>query len=496
MAGSVEHISEQLFKIIKGNGHAVTLFTDEGKKTVEPAEARLFYAKDIQMMVNFIVDENTNEIVVNLSAGTDIESIRPMLDSIRKLASRYLVEYTVKTFGKTVEPKDFAYQAMAKVNEGYVIINRKTGKPSGWHPNPHKTMAAAKRRLNAKGRYSYGPNPEQEWEIKQMKNETVQEGFSGWKGTARKSIQELGDARIIVRHKRDINEEKPGARSRQIESIFIENAEGERFKFPTRNLTAARAMLKHVNEGGVPHDDFGQYIYETMEELGQLKSFQRYNRNRNFFESEDIVEEIAGRIDSLRGRLKSMATVNGYQQHFESFTLEQEEVSQERLDELKDTVTVRYFDEAISDSLPYVARVIEGFRTRQEKEAEIVNFARYVMQHKDDLQTNKPIDFDDPEAPTNRKFRDDGAKVSAMVSFMAPHMKDDMLANMMMQISDTVFEVGPKHVNLALQALNVIKQQAGVAEQAHPEKVAEDEAQIARINETFDKYNVREIFDI
>jgi hypothetical protein len=159
-------------------------------------------------------------------------------------------------------------------------------------------------------------------------------------------------------------------------------------------------------------------------------------------------------------------------------------------------VTVQYFDEDIASSLPYVARIIEAFRTKEEKAAEIVNFAKYVMQHKNEINLNNQVDFDDPEAPTNRRFKDDATKVSAMVTFMAPYIKDDMLANMMMQISDTVFEVGPKHVNLALQAMNVIKQQGSVAEEAQPEKIAVAEAQKQRIAETFDKYSVRKIFDI
>jgi len=59
-----------------------------------------------------------------------------------------------------------------------------------------------------------------------------------------------------------------------------------------------------------------------------------------------------------------------------------------------------------------------------------------------------------------------------------------------------VFEVGPKHVNLAQQAINVVKQNAGVAESTQPSKTPVDEAQIKRINETFDKYNVGKIFGV
>ena len=50
---------------------------------------------------------------------------------------------------------------------------------------------------------------------------------------------------------RPVNEEQRGARSRNISSIFVENAEGERFKYPYKHLNGARAMARHVSHGGV-----------------------------------------------------------------------------------------------------------------------------------------------------------------------------------------------------------------------------------------------------
>jgi len=326
MAGtSTEHVAEQLFKTIKGFGHKVVLFTDGGKKTVDPTEARRFYATDIQMMVNLVVDETTNEIVVNLSKDTDIKNVKEMLSAIRNIANRYIMEYTVKTFGKAITPRDFSHMAKNTVSETHDHIG---------------------------------------------------EGFSGWHGSARKSVNELGDAKIIVKHRRSVDEEKRGARTRQIESLFIENAAGERFKFPNSNITAAKAMLRHVQEGGAPHDDFGQHIYGIMEELGQLKTFQRKNKRNDFFEDAAIGEEIGAHISELRHNLKTMSGTKGYTAQFESFTKESAEIEPEKLEELKDNVTVSYFDETISESLPYVARIIENLRVRQSKEASIVEFAR------------------------------------------------------------------------------------------------------------------------
>lgn len=683
MVSSVENIANSLFKIIKGYGHALVLFTDDGKKTIDPMEARRFFAKDLQMMVNLVVDESNSEVVVNLSKDTDIKSLKPMLDSLRTAANQYVLEFTVKTFGKTITPKDFSYQAKtvkeSELKESTTItidwdypgrrvkvidqstdhitvqdvetgeemeiysfeddfndirrqiaaqadsddwhdkqrsrsainnVNRYFGKRpdmkeskegnlridalvaayplSGTADESHKhviekleqdgyveifsynpldnsinyaltekgkqfvrkmygeirantsrgireakkdspAMAAYKQGKEAKARgYERESCPikkhstEKYWKagfdgmafkdvkanqveeektntnkkpyiekrgdlwavvepagagdnkdfITKFKKKTdaqqrlksLNEGFSGWHGSAMKSINELGDARLVVRHKRTVDEEKRGARTRQIESIFIENSEGERFKFPSKNITAAKAMVRHVKEGGTPFDEFGQYIYETMEELNQLKNFQRKNRRNDFFEDVNISEEISQRVTSLRNTLTQISGVKGYAHHFENFSRNGGENSKEQPDELKDNVTVKYFDEAISNSLPYVARVIENMRGRQAREAEIMDFAQYVMDNKDNITLNRPFDESDPESPGNRKFKDAATAFAAWVNYLAPKIKDDVLSNKMMQASDSVFQVGGQHLKIAAAALKVIRQNATMSE--------------------------------
>ena len=50
-------------------------------------------------------------------------------------------------------------------------------------------------------------------------------------GTNRTSWQDIGNAKIVIKHSRPINIDLPQGRSLNIESIYIENIEGERFKF-------------------------------------------------------------------------------------------------------------------------------------------------------------------------------------------------------------------------------------------------------------------------
>jgi hypothetical protein len=616
MTSATENIAEKLFKVIKGFGHTIVLFTDDGKRTIDPAEARRFFATDLQMMVNLIVDETTKEIAVNLSKDTDISEVKPMLNSIRTLANQFILNYTVKTFGKTIGPKDFSFMAKQHTNEtvarsgasdyedtlsdndsanrraykigkqdaarGYERNAAKVGggkrskfynagfdgKPfrgtektneSATFNNPqvekayqgmrktpkdelvriyqrsHRvsdteeikrmqkshlimdilrdkfgdkrinetremTRAAIMRKINdGEWEATQDVKPGKHCEIRNttngkkmmvmVKEEQLEEGFSGWHGSAMKSINELGDARLIVRHKRSVDEEKRGARTRQIESIFIENNEGERFKFPSNNITAAKAMVRHVKEGGTPYDDFGQYIYETMEELNQLKVFQRKNRRNDFFEDANISEEIGGRVTQLRTNLKQIAGVKGYAHHFESFTREGAEVDKEKLDELKDNVTISYFDEAISDSLPYVARVIENMRGRQAREADIVDLARYVMDNKDNIEFNSEIDETDPESPGNRKFRDPATAFAAWVTYIQSYIKDDILANKLMQAADVIHEVSGQHVKMAAVALKVVRQKGKVSEDVTLDSRDDSvyESEVDTINETMSR---------
>ena len=81
---------------------------------------------------------------------------------------------------------------------------------------------------------------------------------------------------MIIRHTGKVDETVPGARSRQIQSLYIENEDGERFKYPLTHLAGARAMQRHVANGGRPHDEFGEHIVQTSEDIAKLNSFSSF----------------------------------------------------------------------------------------------------------------------------------------------------------------------------------------------------------------------------
>ena len=75
-------------------------------------------------------------------------------------------------------------------------------------------------------------------------------------GSNKISYQDLGEARLIIKHSQPINTDYAAGRSQHIQNIYIENVEGERFKYPykhiLRNIRRLRVQQVCRKTGG--HD--------------------------------------------------------------------------------------------------------------------------------------------------------------------------------------------------------------------------------------------------
>ena len=121
-------------------------------------------------------------------------------------------------------------------------------------------------------------------------------------GTPKISYQDLGEARLIVKHSQPINPEVAGGRTMHIQSIYIENIEGERFKYPFKHLQGARALAEHIKHGGIPYDAIGKHITGLSEELAQLRKFKGYvSRNDALAEAMGTIpSKVFERIDTIK----------------------------------------------------------------------------------------------------------------------------------------------------------------------------------------------------
>jgi hypothetical protein len=394
---SSNSIANDIFKILKGSGVSVQLFTDEGDNTVDPEQARRFYMKETGSMVNLDETDSKREIRVSVNRNTDLDAFKDTLFQLKNLANRSIIEYTLKSFTKHIEPKDQDYQAQ---------------------------------------------------KVRDMK---IDEGISPAWGTSKSSYQKLESAKLIIKHTKPVNEESRGSRSRNISAIYIENAEGERTKMPTNNLAGGRAMLRHVQEGGTPYDEFGQYIQEQTVELKKLKEFANYSK-RNGLVNEDtaeIVEAVSQRIASIRESINKLKGCKCYHETKEQFEAKEVKINETDRNKLRNQFTVRTFDENIDSALPYVNALVKEMKAIKERD----EFAKETLDNlvntiigMDKVRLRKGVDVkSDPENPMgNTLMRDKSiqTQLGAAASYLAGAIdggKDqDQLAVLLSRFDDEV----------------------------------------------------------
>ena len=187
----------------------------------------------------------------------------------------------------------------------------------------------------------------------------IKEGlFEGWRGTSKSSYNENKDkTRLIIRHSKKIGE--GDQRFRNISSIFIENKQGERFKVPFNNIAGARAMARHVAEGGTPYDIFGAHITETVNNINTITKFLRVRNLEESSVNNKIVEVCKHYKKKFKENIKQISGMRSYKQYQESWsptTIEKSDALIEKISE--HLVPEGSKDSRITDVLPVLAGLI------------------------------------------------------------------------------------------------------------------------------------------
>jgi len=172
-------------------------------------------------------------------------------------------------------------------------------------------------------------------------------------------------ARLMIKHTRPIAE--GDKRYRYVESLFIETAEGERFRLPFRKLAGGRAMLEHVRHGGNPYDMRGQHIAETVNQLNVLSQFRRAHQGRVFEGAAgDLVTETDQYYQRLTHNLKHMATSRGYSRYFESWKPADISAGDIMVEDLRGMFVETRIDPRIETALPMLAKIQQEAKAMKE----------------------------------------------------------------------------------------------------------------------------------
>ncbi len=186
----------------------------------------------------------------------------------------------------------------------------------------------------------------------------IKEGlFEGYYGTRKVSYSDQPKkTRLMIRHNRDLGEGE--ARYRAIESLFVETADGERFRVPSRSLTHGRMLARHVAEGGTPYDVFGQHITKIVNEMATLARFVRAARSRKFDGAAAEMTEAAIRhYSDLKAKAKRMVGQRGYREERDQFDPAAISDTEQVVEEIRDMFVEQSLDQRIEEALPILARL-------------------------------------------------------------------------------------------------------------------------------------------
>jgi hypothetical protein len=339
--------SQDLFNKIRSQFSNIRLGDENGAATADPGSAVFFEFE-------FQEDADTfGSVSISLADG---ENMKVYYN--RDLVSKIDEDSRDEWYAFLKELKDFAVEHQMRFDVRDITKNNLT-------KQDYENLADTNKTVNTD---EMSEELARITKLAGVEKAPVAEGLAG---TSKSSFENLNKTKLIIRHKGKVDETVPGARSRQIQSLYIENEEGERFKYPLTHLAGARAMQRHVSNGGRPHDEFGQHIVSTSEDIAKLNSFSRYASNKDQLNDNagDIIEQTKLKLENLRGYMRNISKQAHYEAAAKDFkTSEDQILDDETVNKLREKFTMKNLDSRVEDAFPIINKIMSEFEATKDQE--------------------------------------------------------------------------------------------------------------------------------
>ena len=423
--------SQDLFNKIRSQFSNIRLGDENGAATADPQSAVFFEFE-------FREDADTfGSVSISLAEG-DTMKVYYNRDLVAKIDEDSRDEW----YAFLKELKDFAVEHQMRFDVRDITKNNLT-------KQDYNNLADTNKTVNT------DEMSEELNRITKLAGVEVKESLTG---TAKRSYENLDKTRLIIRHSGKVDEEVPGARSRQIQSLYIENEDGERFKYPLTHLAGARAMTRHVANGGRPHDDFGQHIIQTSEDIAKLNSFSRYVSHKDQLNdnASDIIDQTKLKLENLRTYMKGLTKQSNYKEAFDNFkSVEQRMLDDETRNSYREKFTLKTLDDRVEEALPLIHNIMSEYKTDDEptdKDAKIeppVDHGAIVQSFLTDPDNKLVLRKDDSadKLLTVTKFKDKNTMLGSILSDIAARMlsktgEEDRVANFASRVADDLEQEG------------------------------------------------------
>jgi len=128
-------------------------------------------------------------------------------------------------------------------------------------------------------------------------------------------------------------------------------------------------MQRHVANGGRPHDEFGEHIVATSEDIAKLNSFSRYVTNKDQLNDNagDIIEQTKLKLENLRGYMKNLSKQSHYENASKDFKTSEEQIlDDETVNKLREKFTMTNLDSRVEDAFPLINRIMSELTEKEE----------------------------------------------------------------------------------------------------------------------------------
>ena len=378
---NIDSIATDLFDKIRSRFERVNIGDEGAQTTQDPEKARFFnfdyVAKDGNKFGNVtisIINNKDLKIYFGKNITDNLNDVQKQewysfLRNIRMFAKRHMMTFDTRDISRNnLEVNDVLQMAAGdstynkndvKESKTKKKFTARDFKPFILENEQALAISLAERyqKLNNGNHYATHLRGPGKWTVH---SKQITESKLYGKGRDRtKSYQDIGKTtpvKLVLKHNTPVDETVQGSRARHIESVFVETAEGERFKLPFTNLAGARAMGQHISHGGQVHDDIGDHIGHLVTKMQAMRKFVRAAKNKTF-ESEDagaMVESAIAEYTETHTTLSRIKGPKGYKNFKETFEPNQD--TDVNVEELKEKFSRKVFDGRLEEALPFVYR--------------------------------------------------------------------------------------------------------------------------------------------
>jgi hypothetical protein len=356
MSREIEKIADALFEKIRSRFDNVSIGDEQAKDTADPEKARFFnfdyISSDGENFGNVtvsLIDENSLKIYFskNISQKLNDEQRKDWFDFLSNL--RFFAKRNLLTFDtRDISRSNLNLKDLKTVTKSDATLDR----------------------------------------------DDIAMNESRMYGTPKTSFENVGNARIRVIHTEAINPDQRGSRSRHINAIYVETIDGERFRMSHNKLSGARAMARHISEGGRPWDDIGEHITGIVNEMSELGHFVRTMRHRTFEDNTTIkmVEAAAQYYNGMHRQLNHLKSTRAYRNFVENYQPSAQQLDEVDVNELKEKFVKKIFDDRMTAALPHVYK---AYKLQEQAEQRQLQLVRDIIENRLPLQLTIDEGMDD-----------------------------------------------------------------------------------------------------